>query len=142
MFRLFYATIFVCCTFLATAQTNETIKNQHKAANERIQQLYPDAKKVDLDALNKIQKKENKKCSSCPYQKTSTATAPVQQKRSEATLQADKNRLEQLLLQAKNQQQPSEALIQKYEKALEINRQQLILVQSQKQVAAKKARQH
>ena len=57
-------------------------------------------------------------------------------------LMANEIRLKTLLSEAKSVQSPSKELITKYENALKINNQKLILAESKKQLELKKASQH
>jgi ElaB/YqjD/DUF883 family membrane-anchored ribosome-binding protein len=124
---------------LAPAQSNEALQQQHRSADQQLQQLYPGLKKINLDSLQQAQARENNKCSTCPNRhKTATKTVEARTETLES-LQNNEQRILKLIADLSNNDEQADLVQQKYEQALHVTRVKIVRLKNSAQQSAKKA---
>ena len=108
------------------AQTNTETKESHQKADARIQELYPNAQKVDLAKLNKVQKNQHKDCKTCgknkKINKISVNNSDINNR---DILKAEESRLLILIKEIYSSESSDKNLLLKYKNALEKNQQEI-----------------
>jgi formylmethanofuran dehydrogenase subunit E-like metal-binding protein len=124
------------------AQSNTEAKIAHQEAENQLMRRYPQAKKIDLEALNAQQKDAHKKCNTCGKKKTATSELKSNQRTMEDLL-SDQQRLIVIIENLKEAENTDALLLKKYQRALTLNLEQIKTLDTtqkkQKQIALKKA---
>lgn len=124
------------------AQSNTEARITHQEAENQLMRRYPQAQKIDLEALNAQQKDAHKKCNTCGKQKTATSGLETNQRTMEDLL-FDQERLTAIIKNLKETKDTDVASLKKYQRALTLNLEQIKTLgttqKKQKQIALKKA---
>jgi hypothetical protein len=128
------------------AQSDTEAKRTHQEAENQLMRRYPQAVKIDLEALSIQQKEAHKKCATCGKTRAATSTAEDHQRTMEELL-ADQQRLTAIIKNLQENEDTDVELIKKYEHALRLNLETVKKLEStldyeqkkQAQIALKKA---
>lgn len=127
-------------------QSNTKAKRAHQEAESQLMRRYPQAKKVDLEALSIQQKEAHQKCATCGKNKAAASTLETQQKTMEELL-SDQQRLIAIIQNLHENESTDVALLKKYKRALMLNLEKVKNLEAaleytqkqQAQIASKKA---
>lgn len=128
------------------AQSDTEAKRAHQEAESQLMRRYPQAKKVNLEALSIQQKGAHKKCATCGKKKTGISTIEANQKTMEELL-SDQQRLTAIINNLDKNGSTDIALLKKYKNALTLNLEKVATLEltldyaqkKQAQIALKKA---
>jgi hypothetical protein len=128
------------------AQSDTEAKRTHQEAENQLMRRYPQAQKIDLEALSIQQKEAHKKCTTCGKKRASTSSLEDHQ-RTMKELSSDQQRLTDIIKSLQESESTDVVLLKKYENALALNLEkakalELTLNHAQKkqaQIALKKA---
>ena len=118
--------------FGIVAQTNAETKESHQKADAKIQELYPDAQKIDLEKLNSMQKEEHKDCKTCGKNKKNNKVTKIDHpEKNISQLKEEENRLIEIIKKTYENTPSEKELILKYKKALQLNQQEIRQLESE-----------
>jgi len=128
------------------AQSNTEAKRTHQQVEDQLMRRYPQAKKIDIEALNIQQKEAHKKCATCGKNNGYNTTHNAQKKTMQELL-SDQQRLIAIIKNLHENESTDVELLKKYKKALSLNLEKIKTLEStldnvqekQKQIALKKA---
>lgn len=111
------------------AQSHSEAKLAHQEAENLLVNRYPQAQKIDIEALTLQQKDDHKTCSSCQKkkQKTQESGFTISPSRSLELLKKDQERLSAIVKNMHNSQSQDTQLLAKYERAIFLNNEKIKL---------------
>jgi hypothetical protein len=128
------------------AQSNTEATSAHQEAESQLMRRYPQAQKVDFEALRTQQKEAHEKCTTCGKKKVYASSFEANQKTMEELL-SNQERLMTIIKNLRENESTDVALLKKYKRALTLNLEQLKTLEltldyaqkKQAQIALKKA---
>lgn len=124
------------------AQSKSEAKIAHQEAESQLMRRYPQAKKIDLEALSIQQKDAHKKCSTCGKNKAGTPARETSPK-TMADLLYDQQRLTVIIKNLEENGSTDLVLLKKYKRALSSTSEKVKTLEQiqkrQEQIALKKA---
>lgn len=122
------------------AQSNTDATRAHQEAESQLMRRYPQANKVDLEALTIQQKNAHKKCATCGKSQVNSATLEANQKTMKELL-SDQERLVAIIKNLHESESTDVALLKKYKNALDLNVKKVKALESTLHNAQKKQEQ-